>query len=164
MPYTCAHWRIVMSTSLKALGGMFVLALSLIAADSPFVGTWKQSPTKSKMEGSGLGSTGLVRIEQDGAGLKISVEATLQGQPNNFTYQATLDNKPTKVIGTPGFDEIWTMRADDHTLTASGRKAGAVVFTDRRVVSGNGKTMTIFRSGTNAEGKPFKATMVFDRQ
>ena len=146
-------------------GGVFVLALSLFAADSPFVGTWKQNPTKSKMEGSGLGSNGMVRIEPDGAGLKVSVEATLQGQPNSFTYQATLDNKPIKVTGTPGFDEIWTMRGgDNRTMTASGRKAGAVVFTDQRVVSGNGKTMTIFRSGTIAEGQPFKATMVFDRQ
>jgi hypothetical protein len=153
-----------MSTLLKALGGMFLLALGLFAADSPFAGAWKLNPGKSKLEGSGLGPNATVRIEPDGSGLKISVEATTSGQPTSFTYQATLDNKPVKVTGNPTFDEIWTMRPDDHTITAMGRKAGALVFTDRRVVSANGKTLTIFRSGTSSDGKPFKATMLFDKQ
>ena len=152
-----------MSTPWKA-SGICILALTLFAAENPFVGTWKQNPAKSKMEGSGLEPNATLHIESEGDGLKVAVEATLKGQPNNYTYQATLDNKPAKVTGNPAFDEVWTMRADEHTITASGRKAGTVVFTDRRVVSGNGKSMTIFRSGTNPEGKPFKATMVFDKQ
>jgi hypothetical protein len=153
-----------MSIPCKASGGLCILALALFAADSPFVGSWKQNPVKSKMEGSGLEPNATIHIDPEGTGLKVSVEATLKGQPNNFTYLATLDNKPVKVMGNPTFDEIWTMLDDDYTIAASGRKAGKVVFTDRRVVSGNGKSMTIFRSGTNPEGKPFKATMVFDKQ
>ena len=148
----------------KASAGMCVLALGLFAAGSPFVGTWKQNAAKSKLEGSGLGPNATVRIEQDGGGLKIAVEATMQGQPANFTYQATLDGKPVKVTGTPIYDELSTKRVNDHTYTATGKQAGKVVFTDRRVVSSDGKTMTISRTGTNPEGKPFKATMVFEKQ
>jgi hypothetical protein len=116
------------------------------------------------MEGSGLGPNATIHIEPDGAGLKVSVEATLQGQPNNYAYQATLDDKPIKVSGNPAFDEVSTQRINDHTYSARGRKAGTVVFVDRRTVSRDGKTMTISRVGTNPEGKSFTATIVFDRQ
>jgi hypothetical protein len=32
------------------------------------------------------------------------------------------------------------------------------------VVSNDGKTLTISRSGTDTQGKPFHETMVFDKQ
>lgn len=153
-----------MSTWWKASCGVCIIAVALFAAESPFVGTWKQNAAKSKMEGSGLGANAMIRIEPEGAALKISVETTLQGQPNNYTYQATLDDKFVKVTGNPAFDEILTQRINDHTISARGRKAGTIVFTDRRVVASDGKSMTISRFGTNPEGKPFKATIVFDKQ
>jgi hypothetical protein len=39
-----------------------------------------------------------------------------------------------------------------------------VVYTDKRTVSQDGKTMTISRSGKNPEGKAFHAAIVFDKQ
>lgn len=153
-----------MSIPGRLSGGLCVLALALVAAENPFVGTWKQNAIKSKMEGSGLGTNATVHIEQANPGLKVSVEATLQGQPNNYTYQATLDGKLTKVIGSAAMDEVGTLRFNDRSFTATGKKDGKVVFTDRRIVSSNGKSLTISRSGTNAEGKPYQATMVFDKQ
>jgi hypothetical protein len=47
------------------------LAVVLLAADNPFVGTWKLNPAKSKLEGSNMGQATL-RIEADGEGLKVS--------------------------------------------------------------------------------------------
>lgn len=147
-----------------ASAGMCILTLTLVAAESPFAGTWKLNPSKSTLEG-GLASTATVRIEPDGSGLKISVESVnAQGQPVNFTYQATLDGKSVKVTGSPTADETSTRRVNSHTYTATGMKNGKVVFVDRRTVSKDGKTMTISRNGTDGEGKPFHATMVFDKQ
>jgi hypothetical protein len=37
-------------------------------------------------------------------------------------------------------------------------------FVDLFRVSHDGKSMTIIRSGSNPEGQPYKATLVFDRQ
>lgn len=149
----------------KAALAVSILTLALYAADNPFVGTWKLNAAKSKVGDSGLGSTGTVKIESEGAGLKVAVDTTdAQGQPVKFTYQATLDGKPGTATGAPNFDTITIQRVNDHTLNVTGKKDGKVMFTDRRVVSHDGKTLTLSRSGTNAQGKPFKATLVFDRQ
>jgi hypothetical protein len=53
---------------------------------------------------------------------------------------------------------------NNNTITGTGKKGDKVVFTDRRVVSKDGKMMTLSRSGTDAEGKQFHATLVFDKQ
>ena len=148
----------------KAIVGLSVLALGLSAAENPFVGTWKLNATKSKLEGSGLGSDATVRIEQDGPGLRISVDAPIQGQPNNFTYQATLDGKSVKVAGSPAMDEVSTQRINARTINATAKKDGKVVFTDHRVVSENGKSMTMERSGVNPQGQTYHARLVFDKQ
>ena len=148
----------------KAVVGVTVLALGLGAADNPFVGTWKLNPTKSKLEGSGLGSVVTSRIEQDGTGLRVSVDSPIQGQPNTFTYQASLDGKFVKVTGSPTTDEISTQRINLRTITATGKKDGKVAYTDRRVVSADGKTITIVRSGVNPQGQKYHARLVFDKQ
>ena len=128
---------------------------------------------KSKLENSGLGQNATVHVESDGKTMKVSVDTTnAQGQPIKFTYQAPLDGKPGTVSGSPTFDEISIERVNDHTLSAIAKKSQSsshgpfltVVFIDQRVVSGDGKTMTIARTGTNAQGQEFHATMVFDRQ
>ncbi len=141
------------------------LAVALFAADSPFAGTWKLNASKSKLEGSGLGSASTVKIESETNGLKIDVDATDdKGQPVKFSYSATLDGKPNSVSGAPNVDKVMFRSVNAHTINATGEKGGKVVYTDRRTVSGDGKTMTISRNGTNAEGKKFHATMVFDKQ
>ena len=142
-----------------------ILAVGLFAAENPFVGTWKLNAAKSKLAGSGLGQNATVHIESDGKSLKVSVESTdPQGQPLNFTYEATLDGKPGTATGSPTFDTISLQRVNNNTITAAGKKGDKVVFTDRRVVSKDGKMMTLSRSGTDAEGKQFHATLVFDKQ
>jgi len=144
---------------------MSIFAVALFAADNPFVGTWKVNASKSKLEDSGLGTTGTVRIEAEGNGMKATVETTdAQGQPVNFTYSATFDGKPSSVSGSPNMDTIMLRRVNDHTINATGKKGGKVMFTDRRTVSEDGKTMTLSRTGTNPQGKKFHATMVFDKQ
>lgn len=150
--------------SCKVLPGISILALFAFAAEDPFAGTWKMNAAESKLEGSGITPGSTVTIEPAGNGYTVTVDGTSQGQPMHFTYTLTLDGQPAHVSGAPGIDEISTQRVDTHTITATGQKDGKTVFTDRRVVSSDGKTMTITRRGTNLEGEPFEATMVFDKQ
>jgi len=153
-----------MSTLWKVSGAACIFALALVAAESPFVGTWKLNAGESKLEGSGLGTNATVHIEPDGGGLKVSVETTLQGQPNSFTYQATLDGKPAKVSGNPTLDEISTQRINARGFTLRVRKAETIVFTERYSLTG--KTLTVSRFGQSPEDgtKRYSATMVFEKQ
>ena len=141
-----------------------ILTVGLWAADSPFVGTWKLNMEKSKLAASGLGQTS-VTVEATASGLKSTVTGVnAKGEPVNFSYDATLDGKTATVTGSPTVESVALNQVNDHHIQATGTKGGKTVYTDHRHVSKDGKTMTIQRAATNAEGKKYHATMVFDRQ
>ena len=149
----------------KAAFAICILAVGLFAAENPFVGTWKVNGAKSRLTGSGIGPSGGVRVESDGTNYKASVDTTDEkGQPVKFDYEASLDGKPSKVTGSAAIDELSLKRVNDHTIDATGKKGGKVVYTDKRTVSQDGKTYTISRTGTSPDGKKFHATIVFDKQ
>jgi hypothetical protein len=142
-----------------------ILAVGLFAAENPFAGTWKLNAAKSKLAGSGIGPSGGVRVESDGTTYKASVDTTDEkGQPVKFDYEATLDGKSSKVTGSATIDELSLKRVNDHTIDATGKKNGKVVYTDKRTVSQDGKTYTISRTGTSPDGKKHHSTIVFDKQ
>jgi hypothetical protein len=149
----------------KAAFAISILAVGLFAAENPFVGSWKVNGAKSKLTGSGIGGGGGVRIESDGTNFKAFVDTTDEkGQPIKYDYEGTLDGKPSKVTGSSAIDEISLKRVNDHTIDVTGKKGGKVVYTDKRTVSADGKTYTISRTGTSADGKKYHATIVFDKQ
>jgi hypothetical protein len=53
---------------------------------------------------------------------------------------------------------------DTFTATFTLKKAGKVVFTGTRVISKDGKTLTIPLKGTDATGQPVESTLVFDKR
>jgi hypothetical protein len=69
-----------------------------------------------------------------------------------------------KVTGAAQFDEVQSSRVNDRMFDAVCRKNGHVVFSDRRSLSKDGKTITITRKGTNSQGQPFTAIIVFEKQ
>jgi len=149
----------------KTVLAMCVVAGALLGADNPFVGSWKMNADKSDMGKSGIKPVASATVESDGAGLKVTVDSEdAQGQPVHWTYSATLDGKPGTINGYPYADTIMLKRVNDRTLTATAKKDGKVVYSDHRVISDDGKTMTMHRTGTTPKGEKYKATLVFDRQ
>jgi hypothetical protein len=149
----------------KAVFTLSIVAVALFAADNPFAGTWKLNAAKSKLAGTGIGASGGVRIESDGTTFKAFVDTTDEkGQPIKYDYQGTLDGKPGKVTGSSAIDELSLKRVNDHTIDATGKKGGKVVYTDKRTVSKDGKTYIISRTGTSPDGKKYHATIAFDKQ
>ena len=149
----------------KATVAVGVLAVGMFAAENPFSGTWKINAAKSKLTGSGIGGSGGVRVESDGTTYKASIDTTDdKGQPIKFDYEAPLDGKPSKVTGSAAVDELSLKQVNDHTIDATGKKDGKVIYTDKRTISKDGKTYTISRTGTGADGKKYHATIVFDKQ
>jgi len=149
----------------KAAFAISILAVGLFAAENRFAGTWKLNAAKSKLAVSGIGASGGVRVESDGTTFKASVDTTDEkGQPVKFDYRATLDGKPSKVTGSAAIDELSLKRVNDHTIDATGKKNGKVVYTDKRTVTKDGKTYAISRTGTSPDGKKNHSTIVFDKQ
>jgi hypothetical protein len=140
-------------------------AVAALAAENPFIGTWKMNADKSKMSGADALQNVTVQYEMDGESLKASVQGTTtQGQAENFTYEATLDGKPGTATGSSTFDTITLQKVGPNVIKATAKKGDKAIYMDRRVVSKDGKTLTISRTGTDSQGKKYQSTIVFDRQ
>jgi hypothetical protein len=140
------------------------ITVSLFAAENAFVGTWKSNAEKSSSNPRAAVNGGVLHYELQGDSLKGSVTGVdAQGRPVNFTYEATLDGKPGAVTGNESLDTISLERLDQHTIKATGKKTGKVVFEDRRVVSEDGKTLTFSRTAMDEQGHKHELT-IFDKQ
>jgi hypothetical protein len=97
------------------------------------------------------------------------VKYTLKGLNADGTslavqYTATYDGKDYAITGSADSDTIALTRVDERTVRFTQKKAGKVVLSGTRVVAPDGKVLTVSYSGTNASGRPVKATLVFDRR
>jgi len=144
----------------------WLLGALVLAADSPFVGTWKYNPQKSKIApGSPALKTATVQIEADGNTLKATVDGVdASGNPVKYSVQSALDGTPGTITGSPTSDTTETRQVNDHTIDAVVKKDGKLVYNDHRVVSKNGKTMTVTRTGMTADGKKYTNMLVLDKQ
>jgi hypothetical protein len=74
------------------------------------------------------------------------------------------DGKDHPVTGNPDADTVAGKAIDAHTSHFTMKKGGKEVGTVHRVVSADGKTLTVNNKGTHADGKAYDDTLVFDRQ
>ena len=150
----------------KLVAAIGILAVTLYAADSPFVGTWKINVAKSKFSpGAPTVKSATVKTEVDGESLKTTVEG-VDGNGGPISYVSSLprDGKPGAVTGSATVDAMSAKMVNDHTMTVTATKGGKTVYTDRRTVSKDGKTITVHRSGVLSDGKKYESTYVADRQ
>ncbi len=148
-----------------------VLALSLSAATDPFVGTWKLNTHRSKFPPGAPGFFfATMQIEAAGTGLKSTASAADgEGIATSFTFSCQIDGTPCNVASASplrsesAVDTITLKRVDPNTIMATGAREGKRVYSDRRVVSADGKTMTVVRDGTTPEGKMYETTIVLER-
>jgi hypothetical protein len=147
-------------------------AVSLLAAADPFIGTWKLSASRSKFApGAPSLILAAIQIESAGNGLKSTASgADGQGISSDFTFSCQLDGTPCKVTASTlpmksasAVDTITLKRVDPNVIVATGTKNGKPVYSDRRVVSANGTTMTVVRDGMTPEGKKYESTIVLER-
>ena len=149
--------------SLFAALAVVVFASGLFAQADPTIGTWKLNLAKTKYTaGQAPKSTTLV-ITAAGQGVKLTSESVLaDGSTRKISYTATYDGKDAAVTGTPDYDTI-SLKKTATGMDGSRKKAGKVVQTFSRVVSADGKTMTVTSTGTNAAGK-VDNVQVYDKQ
>jgi hypothetical protein len=145
------------ATSLAATG------LSAQAAD-PASGTWELNLAKSKFS-PGPAPKSLTRTyEVTGGVIKYSLNGTdADGKPTSMQYTAKSDGKDYPVTGSKDFDAISLRQVDASTMEATLKKGGKAVQTSTRVLSKDGKTLTLTTKGTNAKGQKVDNLMVFDK-
>ena len=152
-----------------AIGAVLALgfpAMSLWAqAADPASGTWELNLAKSTFS-PGPPPKSLTRtFEVSGADVKYTLKGIdAEGKPTLVQFTAKYDGKDYPVAGSPDFDTISLKQVDPATSVATLKKGGKLVQTTTRVVSKDGKTLTLTVKGKNAKGQAVNNVMVFDKQ
>ena len=154
---------------MKARTIVLTLALCFIGAavcfaQSPFMGTWKLIDAKSTLA-PGMPKNNTVVYEAEGIDFKVTTDG-IDGAGNSTHSEWTgkFDGKDYPVKGDPNQDSRSYKRKGIHELDFRVKKGTKVTTTGRIVVSDDGKSRTVTARGTDAKGKEFKSTDVYDKQ
>lgn len=149
---------------ISKLLGMLAVGVSLSAAD-PVIGTWKLNAAISKYSPGPPPKSGTITYEETAAGIKRTGESVDgEGKTTSFEYIAKFGGKGYAVTGTDLYDTITMKRINDRTAEVTLKKSGKVVSRARRVVTNDGKAMTLTISGTDPMGKKMHNVAVYDKQ
>jgi hypothetical protein len=97
--------------------------------------------------------------------VKVTVDGTdSDGNPTHTEWIGKFDGNDYPVTGDPNSDARSLKKIDAHTLELTVKKGGNITMTGRIVVSADGKSRTVTTSGTDATGKKFTSTAVYDKQ
>jgi hypothetical protein len=162
-----SHLRTLTLVALLTLTGVLavgVVSLSAQATDLR-MGTWKMNSGKSKYDPGPAPQSLTVKVEPAGQGEKVATESVnADGSRTATGYTANFDEKDSSLTGSQTANTVALKRVDARTTIRTDKKDGKVVSTLTRVVSADGKTMTVTVKGTNAQGQPVNNVIVFDKQ
>ena len=139
------------------------LGATAFAADA-VVGTWKLNVAKSKFSGAAPSSaTRVYAASADGTTLDQKLVGA-DGKEMSMHTTIKYDGKDYPVAGNPDGDSVTAKVIDAHTTDFTIKKNGKAVGSVHRVVSADGKTLTVHNTGTHTDGKAYDDTLVFDKQ
>jgi hypothetical protein len=146
-----------------ALLSVLFCGTTAFAADA-IDGTWKLNVAKSKFSGTAPKSA--TRVYTEGADGSTLDQKMVGADGKEMSMHANLkyDGKDHPITGNPDADSGAGKAIDAHTSEFTLKKGGKVVGTVHRVVSADGKTLTVNNKGTHPDGKTYEDTLVFDKQ
>jgi hypothetical protein len=154
-----------MGRKIVAIAVLSTLFLGATAfADDAVVGTWKLNVAKSMVSGKAPKSQTRVYAETPSG---TTLDQKIVGADDKLMSMHTTikyDGKDYPVTGNPDGDAVAAKVIDSHTTDFTIKKAGKAVGSVHRVVSADGKTLTVTNKGTHADGKAYEDTLVFDKQ
>ena len=140
------------------------LAGAVCLASDIQIGTWKLNEAKSKMA-AGTPKNNTVVYEAAGDTIKVTIDGNASdGKATHSEWTGKFDGKDYPSSGNPNEDMRSVKQIDDHTLDVTSKKGGKVVLMAHVVVAADGKSRTVTVNGTDAQGKKYKSTVVYDKQ
>jgi FlaG/FlaF family flagellin (archaellin) len=128
------------------------------------MGTWKLNESKSKIP-AGVPKNNTVVYAAAGDSIKVTIDGTAaDGTATHNEWTGKFDGKDYPSTGNPAEDTRSIKQIDDRTLHVISKKGGKVVLTAHVVVAADGKSRTVTVNGTDAQGKKYTRTEVFDKQ
>jgi len=151
----------VVATLIVAFSGIH----SFSQAPDPLIGTWVLNVAKSKYSPGPAPRSETRTYVVAGSDIKASSKGTDgEGKPTAGEWTVNYDGKDRTQTGNPDADLLSLKRIDPYTTEFTQKKGGKVVITGTRVISKDGKTMTITTKGTNAKGQSINDVEVFEKR
>jgi hypothetical protein len=151
---------IALGMALAASGGQVTAQTA-----EPLIGTWELNIATSKYNlrpAPKSQTRTYVVVGQDIKATSKGLDA--EGKPTSAEWTVNYDGKDRPTAGFPDLDALSVKRIDALTAEFTQKKAGKVVATGTRVISKDGKVMTITTKGTNAKGQAVSDVEVFDKR
>jgi hypothetical protein len=140
-------------------------AIVALSATDPAVGMWKLNTDRSRYNPGPPPRSATVTYQQtDDRVTRTGKTTEADGTTTSFQYTAKYDGADYPVMGSRHFDAISLKRISDRIVEATLKKRGRVVRTARRVVSPDGKNLTITTTSADPTGQQFRNTAIYDRQ
>ncbi len=150
-----------------ALIAFAITSTAAMAADKS-TGTWKANIEKTQYTPAPWPVKSVTSVrEAVPGGIKVTnTGERTDGTPINATYTAMYDGSPATVSGSGApYDTVSIKQVSASTFTYDAKKTGGKYHGHGKlVISPDGNTMTLTASGTDADGKPMKVTLVYDKQ
>jgi hypothetical protein len=138
-------------------------AAPVLAADDPIIGTWKLNVSKSKFGDAPLKAGTRVYTVSDGLYTLEQKQTGADGKDRSTTATYR-DGKEEKQPPGGAGDATRAKKIDANTWDFDLLKDGKVVGRVHRVVSADGKTLTVKNSGLKLSGAGGDETLVYDKQ
>jgi len=145
---------------------LFFAGVVVASPQDPNVGTWKLNEAKSRFS---KGATKNHTVVYESAGdldtTKVIVDGTdASGNATHNEWTGRFNGLYYAVTGDPGSDMRMYSRINNRTLSITAKKDGKVTLTGTITISRDGKSRTVTTSGTDANGRRFRNTAVYDKQ
>ncbi len=152
--------------ALYYVAAVCVFSVALVAADNPFIGTWKLNTEKSKGTPETMSKEENVVFAADGKKVKrIVTGIDADGKPINMSASIPWDGKEHKVENPNGAPVMVAVKnVNDRTINVKVKANGKLVSSGQVAVSNDGKTMTASFKGEDPKGRKLDNVEVFDKQ
>jgi hypothetical protein len=148
--------------------GLFLVLFGIqprAQSNDPVVGTWVLNVAKSKFNPGPAPKSEERTYAVAGSEIKATSKGVDgDGKPTSATWTVVYDGKERALTGVDDADMLSLKRVDANTTEFTEKRAGKVVLTGTRVVSKDGKTLTITTKGTNAKGQKVDNVTVYNRK
>lgn len=145
---------------------VIALLTAASASDDPFLGKWILEPQHSRYPAGTRPKQMSIEMEPAARGVRYRSDTTYaNGRTTHTEYTADYDGRQVLVWGTQGLMlPVSLKRTDSHTVVASYFKSFHVVATSRRVVSHDGRRMTITTTSKDSSGKNVTTVGIYGKQ
>ena len=153
------------------LAALVISAIVPVNAATPacdhdaFVGTWQLNSQKSRYPGATCPKRMVIVMACAGNGVRYRSETTYaNGHASRSEYNASYDGKEAIVMGSGGLLlPVSLKRLDAYTVVVTYKRGGQTIATNRRVVSKDGRKMTITTNSPDQSGKNVLSIGVYEK-